>query len=155
MRPLTERMEQYARNDTHYLKPLADKLRAELEEKGRLGWHQESCASLVARDCSADKPDDTRYGVARQRQPICSGGPALAVLRELWKWRERGSDRQQQTAVFCVEPRGAGGHGGSGWNEDGQSNRFFPRHLSERRRAKIRRRFRVDLNYRRVNIRRF
>ena len=30
LRPLTERMERYARNDTHYLKPLADRLREEL-----------------------------------------------------------------------------------------------------------------------------
>ena len=47
-RPLTGRMEQYARNDTHYLKPLADKLRLELGQQGRLAWHQESCARLVA-----------------------------------------------------------------------------------------------------------
>src|SRR6185436_398769 len=45
-RPLTERMEIYARNDTHFLKPLADKLRAELESGGRLAWHEESCARL-------------------------------------------------------------------------------------------------------------
>src|ERR1041385_5874148 len=43
-RPLTERMEQYARNDTHYLKSLADKLKLELQQKGRLAWHQEACA---------------------------------------------------------------------------------------------------------------
>src|SRR5260221_3369594 len=55
MRPLTERMERYARNDTHYLKPLSDKLKAELEAKGRLDWHQEMCASLVM-DCTADRP---------------------------------------------------------------------------------------------------
>src|SRR5258708_16194662 len=36
MRPLTERMERYARNDTHYLKEIADRLRADLEAKGRL-----------------------------------------------------------------------------------------------------------------------
>ena len=41
-RPLTERMEKYARNDTHYLKTLADLLKAELAARGRLGWHQES-----------------------------------------------------------------------------------------------------------------
>src|SRR5208282_2921602 len=50
-RPLTERMEIYARNDTHYLKPLADKLKSELVAKDRLSWHQESCACLVA-ECS-------------------------------------------------------------------------------------------------------
>src|SRR5260370_4233366 len=47
-RPLTERMEKYARADTHHLKPLADKLRAELKIKKRLAWHQESFAQLIA-----------------------------------------------------------------------------------------------------------
>src|SRR6266446_9379056 len=47
MRPLTERMTRYARNDTHYLKPLAERLKPELEAKGRLAWHQESCARLI------------------------------------------------------------------------------------------------------------
>ena len=32
-RPLTERMETYARNDTRHLKPLADKLKLELQQK--------------------------------------------------------------------------------------------------------------------------
>ncbi|MGH7988991.1 MAG: ribonuclease D, partial [Limisphaerales bacterium] len=41
-RPLTEKMEIYARNDTYYLKPLADKLKSELAAKNRLAWHQES-----------------------------------------------------------------------------------------------------------------
>ena len=50
-RPLTERMETYARNDTHHLKPLSDKLKLELQNKNRLGWHQESCARLIE-ECS-------------------------------------------------------------------------------------------------------
>src|SRR5581483_7367531 len=48
MRPLTERMERYARNDTRYLKPLSDQLKLELEAKARLEWHRESCARLIA-----------------------------------------------------------------------------------------------------------
>jgi ribonuclease D len=47
-RPLTERMETYARNDTRHLKPLSDRLKLELGQKNRLGWHQESCARLIA-----------------------------------------------------------------------------------------------------------
>ena len=46
-RPLTERMQIYARNDTRHLKAVADLLRAELQQKGRLRWHQEVCARLV------------------------------------------------------------------------------------------------------------
>src|SRR5436190_438766 len=86
-RPLTERMENYARHDTHHLKPLVDKLKQELQLKGRLTWHQETCARLIA-DCSEPPPVDTN---SVWRVKGCSGlsRHALAVLRELWHWRER------------------------------------------------------------------
>ena len=85
-RPLTERMDQYARNDTHHLKPLADRLKLELQQQGRLAWHQAACARLIdesARLCPVDLDSVWRvkgsHGLSR---------PALAVLRELWHWRE-------------------------------------------------------------------
>ena len=85
-RPLTERMETYARNDTHYLKPLADKLRLELQQKGRLAWHQESCARLIA-ECS-QPPQVDGDSAWRVKGSHALNRPALAVLRELWQWRE-------------------------------------------------------------------
>src|SRR5438270_251979 len=81
LRPLTERMEQYARNDTHYLKPLADKLRAGLEAKGRLAWHQESCARLIE-DCTQPRPADLD-SIWRVKGCHLLGRSALAILREL------------------------------------------------------------------------
>jgi len=47
-RPLTPRMEAYARNDTHHLGKLAGLLQGLLKEKGRLGWAEQSCAQLIA-----------------------------------------------------------------------------------------------------------
>jgi ribonuclease D len=85
-RPLTERMETYARNDTHHLKPLADRLKSALEEKGRLAWHQECCARLVA-ECSLPPLVNSDL-VWRIKGSSKLDRPALAVLRELWKWRE-------------------------------------------------------------------
>jgi ribonuclease D len=85
-RPLTERMEKYARADTHYLKSLADKLRSELKIKNRLAWHQESCAQLIA-DCTRPQAID-RDMVWRIKGSSGLSRPALAVLRELWEWRE-------------------------------------------------------------------
>src|SRR5258708_37360 len=61
LRPLTERMERYARNDTHYLKPLADRLKDELQGKSRLAWHAESCARLIV-DCTKERPADMDSG---------------------------------------------------------------------------------------------
>jgi ribonuclease D len=85
-RPLTERMELYARHDTHYLKPLADKLKLELQQKGRLAWHQESCARLID-ESSRLSPVDLD-SVWRVKGSHALSRPALAVLRELWRWRE-------------------------------------------------------------------
>ena len=86
-RPLTPRMEIYARNDTHYLKPLSDRLRSDLVAKQRLAWHQESCARLIE-ECShpvvAD-PDE----VWRIKGSSFLNRAGLAILRELWHWRER------------------------------------------------------------------
>jgi len=39
-RPLTPRMEAYARNDTHYLAALAGLLQEQLRQKGRLAWRR-------------------------------------------------------------------------------------------------------------------
>ena len=86
-RPLTERMEIYARNDTHYLKPLADKLKSALEAKDRLAWHQESCARLIE-DCTRPQTVDAD-SVWRIKGSSILSRPALAVLRELWQWREK------------------------------------------------------------------
>jgi len=85
-RPLTPRMETYARNDTHYLKPLADKLKSELAAKNRLAWHQESCAQLIA-DCTQPQIVD-RETIWRIKGSYALNRAALAVLRELWEWRE-------------------------------------------------------------------
>lgn len=86
-RPLTAKMEAYARNDTRHLKPLADKLKQELEQKGRLAWHQECCARLIV-ECSQPPVVDGE-SVWRVKGSSRLNRPALAILRELWHWRER------------------------------------------------------------------
>ena len=113
-RPLTERMETYARNDTHHLKPLADKLKQALEHKNRLGWHQESCARLIA-DCSQPQVTDAD-SVWRVKGSYALGRPALAVLREIWQWRETEAIAANRPPFFIlsyekmVELAGAAGH---------------------------------------------
>lgn len=84
-RPLTERMENYARNDTRHLKPLSDKLKQALQDKGRLSWHEESCARLIA-DCS--EPPVADPDIWRVKGSHLLDRAALAVLREIWQWRE-------------------------------------------------------------------
>jgi ribonuclease D len=99
-RPLTERMITYARNDTHYLKPLADKLKSALEAKGRLAWHQESCVRLIA-ECSQPTTVDAD-SVWRVKGSSILSRPALAILRELWQWREKEAIAHSRPPFFIL-----------------------------------------------------
>jgi len=99
-RPLTEKMEIYARNDTHYLKPLEDKLKTELQAKDRLAWHQESCARLIA-ECSRPPVVDGD-SVWRIKGSTFLERGALAVLRELWHWREREAVAASRPPFFVL-----------------------------------------------------
>jgi len=86
-RPLSEQQLCYAVNDTRFLADLAERLGAELTERGRFDWHQESCRAMVAstgRDHSRDPEEAWRIkgaGRLTRRQ--------LAYLRELWHWRDQ------------------------------------------------------------------
>jgi ribonuclease D len=86
VRPLPERMAIYARNDTHHLHALAELLRSRLIEKGRLSWQAEVCANMI-RECSLPRQEDPdtlwRVKGSDRLEPA-----ALAILRELWQWRE-------------------------------------------------------------------
>ncbi len=99
-RPLTERMESYARSDTHYLKPLADKLKHELAAKNRLAWQQESCAQLI-QNCTRPQEID---GETLWRIKGCTrlSRRGLAVLRELWHWREGEARRACRPPFFVL-----------------------------------------------------
>lgn len=99
-RPLTERMIAYARNDTHHLRPLAEALRAELQRKGRLGWHQECCARLITECAQLQHPDADAVWRVSGSQRLDRRG--LAVLRELWHWREREAIRANKPPYFIL-----------------------------------------------------
>jgi len=100
IRPLTERMSQYAINDTHHLKSLADKLRAKLEAKGRLGWHREWCDRLI-QECAVERDSDPDR-VWRVKGSAVLAPRALAVLRELWRWREAEAVAANRPPYFVV-----------------------------------------------------
>ena len=101
-RPLTERMEAYARNDTRYLKPLTDFLTAELKAKGRLSWHQQSCAQLIA-DCAIlREPDPDMVWRVKGSHHLNPHG--LGVLREMYYWREEEARVANKPPYFILPP---------------------------------------------------
>jgi ribonuclease D len=87
LRPLSEKMEEYARNDTHYLLELAEKLEKQLTEHERLGWFQQSCERAMVL-AAIDRERDMEE-VWRIRGSGLIRGREAAVLRALWYWRDR------------------------------------------------------------------
>jgi ribonuclease D len=130
VRPLTERMERYARNDTHYLKPLADGLKSELEAKGRLGWHQESCARLI-QDSTIHRAADMD-AVWRLKGSHLLEPPALAILRELWQWREAEAVGANKPPFFVISHQALVDIAAAAAAAK-PIEPFLPRHISERR----------------------
>jgi ribonuclease D len=131
-RPLTERMAEYARNDTHHLKPLAEKLKAELQRKDRLAWHEESCARLIE-ECTQPRSVDTDSNWRVKGSHVLSR-PAMAVLRELWRWREAEAIAANRPPFFILQHELLVTLADAAVT--GQDvHTLLPRHLSERRRA--------------------
>ena len=133
-RPLTERMEHYARNDTHHLKPLTDKLKLELQHKGRLAWHQESCAQLVADCARPPSPDsDSAWRIKGSSRLNRKG---LAILRELWQWRESEAIAADRPPYFILSHESlveVAAHAATASHFD----RFVPQRFSYRRRGEL------------------
>jgi len=88
-RPLTERMAVYARNDTHYLHAIKERLELELERAGRSDWQKQVCERLV-QECTQPihlEPDE----IWRVKGSDRFGRQALSVLRALWQLAGTGS----------------------------------------------------------------
>jgi ribonuclease D len=98
-RPLSAEMLEYAAADTRHLPTLRDILREQLRERGRLGWAEEEFELLTEpREISADGDEP---GFLRIKGSKALRGRELAVLRELFQWRE-GVAQRADKATFRV-----------------------------------------------------
>ena len=98
-RPLSPPMLEYAAADTHYLPGLRDILQEQLRTRGRLAWAEEEFGLLESiRGGPADgaEPGWLRLKGAKALRPR-----ELAILRELWEWRE-GVAQRADRATFRV-----------------------------------------------------
>jgi ribonuclease D len=98
-RPLSPEMLAYAASDTHYLPQLRDILRDRLIERGRLGWAQEEFALLE--DIRPAAADQAEPGWLRLKGAKALRGRELAILREIWEWRD-GTARRADKATFRI-----------------------------------------------------
>ena len=135
-RPLTEKMEEYARNDTRHLRPLVDALRDELRAKGRTDWHAQECDRLV-RDNSAPRKVDPDQ-VWRIKGSAKLEPRALAVLRELWNWREKEAQRRNRPPFFILTPDAMIKMSES-LQTGKDANDFIPKRMPEHRRREVQR----------------
>lgn len=98
MRPLTDDMLQYAAQDTLHLIELSQRLRAQLEKKGRWSWAQEEFERLEGTRWEAEDPATAFLRVKGARDLTRR---ELARLRELVPWRDAIA-RAQDRSTFRV-----------------------------------------------------
>ena len=99
-RPLSPAMLEYAAGDTAHLHELQRILRAKLVETGRLWWAEEEFGLLesIRWDRGEDDPRESYLGLKGARALERRG---LAILRELYAWRE-GTAARLDRASFRV-----------------------------------------------------
>ncbi len=96
-RPLKTELLEYAANDTHYLKPISQRLREELVSLGRIDWFQESCEKLLKTLSLAKEAGTVVSETAWQVKGSKKLDPrVLAVLKELWHWRQEEARRKDR-----------------------------------------------------------
>jgi ribonuclease D len=95
-RPLTPEMLEYAAADTRHLPALRDILRGRLGDLGRLDWAEEEFVLLSAAPRMLPEPDEPGY--LRLKGAKALNGRALAVLREVFQWREDLARRTDKAA---------------------------------------------------------
>lgn len=100
-RPLTDRMVDYALNDVRYLHPLKSLLQKRLSELGRVEWHQQICQKLIRDATSSGRNDPDAVWRIKGHDKLDETG--LAVLRELWHWRERDALRTGRPPFFILK----------------------------------------------------
>lgn len=89
-RPLTDKQMEYALDDVRYLEPMRNKLVAKLTGHGRLEW---LASEMLAWQ---NEVEESRSRERWRRVSGISGlSPrSLAVVRELWRWREGEAERR-------------------------------------------------------------
>ena len=127
-RPLPPTMESYAKNDTHFLLPLAARMEEQMRDLGRLEWFRQSCQRALEQTLvSRERDPDEAWRIAGSGTlPPLAG----AVLRAIWRWRD-GEAQQADRPSFHILQNSAMIDAAKGFAAGEQPN--FP-HLSERRR---------------------
>ncbi len=99
-RPLSAGMLDYAAADTRNLLELRDILRNRLIELGRLPWAEEEF--LLLEGVRWASPDDAEPAYLRMKGAKALRGRALAVLREVFAWRDSVAKKADKAAFRII-----------------------------------------------------
>lgn len=94
-RPLTETLRAYAVDDTRHLESLASILESRLFDLGRLEWAREEWSRLESARWS-DRRETDPEPFRRTKGSRALDRAGLAVLRELWRWRDELARKRDQ-----------------------------------------------------------
>ena len=127
-RPLPPAMEEYAKNDTHFLLPLAAKMEEQMQTLGRMEWFRQSCQrALELTLISRERDPDEAWRIAGSGTlPPRTG----AVLRAIWRWRDREAQQADRPSFHILQNSAM--IDAARQFVEGETPAF--RHMSERRR---------------------
>ncbi len=100
-RPLTEKQLTYAADDVRYLLPLTDRLRAQLEERGRLGWSADELSRRYPNGAEVIAETGEAWRRVQRRNRL--SGRQLAVLQAVASWREELARRRDQPTSWVLK----------------------------------------------------
>jgi ribonuclease D len=91
-RPLSVQQMEYALDDVRFLAPMRDRLHAQLQKLNREDWLKSEMTAWQ---------DDVEATLTRERWRRVSGiaglsARSLAIVREVWRWREEEAERRNQ-----------------------------------------------------------
>jgi ribonuclease D len=102
-RPLTRSQIRYAFDDVRYLLAVWERLSAKLDQLGRRGWAREEFDRLIS-VATPTKPAEA--GASERWRKLRGVGPLdrrrLAIVRELYHWREEAAARHNRPARTIV-----------------------------------------------------
>lgn len=98
-RPLTERQISYALSDVTHLIKVYELLREKLEASGRTRWVEQEIAMLMEPSTYTSEPDE-QWRKVRIRRPTRK---ALAVLREVTRWREHVAQDRDRPRAWIIK----------------------------------------------------
>ena len=88
LRPLTDEMATYAREDTHYLLYIYDRMRADLAPSGRCLAVWQRSAELCRQAYKTPQFDPDGHTTLARRQNVQLNSSQMAVLQALYAWRD-------------------------------------------------------------------